>query len=139
MSRSAPRPTDAELAILRVLWERGPSTVRQVHELLPRDRPAAYTTALKLLQIMTEKGLVDRDERERTHVYRARLSEEQTQRQLVRDLLDRAFGGSSSKLVMQALATRRASADELREIRKAIDGAKNEREARRGPDRDERD
>ena len=139
MSRNVPKPTDAELAILRVLWERGPSTVRQVHELVARDRPAAYTTALKLLQIMTEKGLVDRDERERTHIYRARLSEEQTQRQLVRDLLDRAFGGSSSKLVMQALATRRASADELREIRKAIDGAKNEREARRGPDRDERD
>jgi len=139
MSRHVPKPTDAELAILRVLWERGPSTVRQVHELLPRDRPAAYTTALKLLQIMTEKGLVDRDERERTHVYRARLSEEQTQRQLVRDLLDRAFGGSASKLVMQALATRRASAEELREIRNAIDGAKNEREARRGPDRDERD
>jgi len=139
MSRHVPKPTDAELAILRVLWERGPSTVRQVHELLPRDRPAAYTTALKLLQIMTEKGLVDRDERERTHVYRARLSEEQTQRQLVRDLLDRAFGGSASKLVMQALATKRASAEELREIRNAIDGAKNEREARRGPDRDERD
>ena len=139
MSRNVPKPTDAELAILRVLWERGPSTVRQVHELVARDRPAAYTTALKLLQIMTEKGLVDRDERERTHIYRARLSEEQTQRQLVRDLLDRAFGGSASKLVMQALATRRASADELREIRKAIDGAKNEREARRGPDRDERD
>ena len=139
MSRNVPKPTDAELAILRVLWERGPSTVRQVHELLPRDRPAAYTTALKLLQIMTEKGHVDRDERERTHVYRARLSEEQTQRQLVRDLLDRAFGGSASKLVMQALATKRASAEELREIRNAIDGAKNEREARRGPDRDERD
>jgi BlaI family penicillinase repressor len=139
MSRNVPKPTDAELAILRVLWERGPSTVRQVHELVARDRPAAYTTALKLLQIMTEKGLVDRDERERTHIYRARLSEEQTQRQLVRDLLDRAFGGSASKLVMQALATRRASADELREIRKAIDAAKNEREARRGPDRDERD
>ena len=139
MSRHVPKPTDAELAILRVLWERGPSTVRQVHELLPRDRPAAYTTALKLLQIMTEKGLVDRDERERTHVYRARLSEEQTQRQLIRDLLDRAFGGSASRLVMQALATKRASAEELREIRNAIDGAKNEREARRGPDRDERD
>ena len=139
MSRNVPKPTEAEMAILRVLWERGPSTVRQVHELVARDRPAAYTTALKLLQIMTEKGLVDRDERERTHIYRARLSEEQTQRQLVRDLLDRAFGGSASKLVMQALATRRASPDELREIRNAIDAAKNEREARRGPDRDERD
>jgi BlaI family transcriptional regulator, penicillinase repressor len=128
-----PKPTDAELAILRILWERGPSTVRQVHELLARDRQAAYTTALKLLQIMTEKGLVERDERERTHVYRARLSEDQTQRQLVRDLLDRAFGGSASKLVMQALATKRASADELRDIRKAIDLVRSERTP--GPDR----
>ena len=130
----APRPTDAELAILRILWDRGPSTVRQVHEILGRERPAAYTTALKLLQIMIEKGLVERDERDRTHVYRARLSEETTQRQLVRDLVDRAFGGSSMKLVMQALATRRASAEELRDIRKAIDGARNEREVRRDDD-----
>jgi predicted transcriptional regulator len=135
MSRaSTPRPTDGELAILRILWHRGPSTVRQVHDVLAHERQAAYTTALKLLQIMTEKGLVERDERDRTHVYRARLSEETTQRQLVRDLLDRAFGGSSSKLVMQALATKRASAEELRDIRKAIDGARNDRE-----DRNERD
>jgi predicted transcriptional regulator len=130
----APRPTDAELAILRILWDRGPSTVRQVHDILGRDRQAAYTTALKLLQIMTEKGLVERDERDRTHIYRARLSEETTQRQLVRDLVDRAFGGSSSKLVMQALASKRASAEELRDIRKAIDGARNDKEVR-----DERD
>jgi BlaI family transcriptional regulator, penicillinase repressor len=139
MHRNVPRPTDAELTILRILWERGPSTVRQVHEQLARDRQAAYTTALKLLQIMTEKGLVERDERERTHVYRAKLSEDQTQRQLVRDLLDRAFGGSASKLVMQALATRRASPEELREIRKVIDGVKGETEVRRGPDDDDRD
>ena len=130
----APRPTDAELAILRILWDRGPSTVRQVHEILGRERQAAYTTALKLLQIMTEKGLVERDERDRTHIYRARLSEETTQRQLVRDLVDRAFAGSSSKLVLQALASKRASAEELRDIRKAIDGARNEKEVR-----DERD
>ena len=126
----APRPTDAELAILRILWDRGPSTVRQVHDILGLERQAAYTTALKLLQIMTEKGLVERDERDRTHIYRTRLSEETTQRQLVRDLADRAFGGSASKLVMQALATKRASADELRDIRKAIDGARNEKEGR---------
>ena len=126
----APRPTDAELAILRILWDRGPSTVRQVHEILGRERQAAYTTALKLLQIMTEKGLVERDERDRTHIYRARLSEETTQRQLVRDLVDRAFAGSSSKLVLQALASKRASAEELRDIRKAIDGARNEKEVR---------
>ena len=130
MNRPAPRPTDAELAILRILWERGPSTVRQVHDILGQERTAAYTTALKLLQIMTEKGLVERDERDRTHIYRARLSEETTQRQLLRDLVDRAFGGSSTKLVMQALATKRASADELRDIRKAIDGARSEREVR---------
>lgn len=128
----APRPTDAELAILRVLWERGPSTVRQVHEVLVvRVGQTAYTTALKLLQIMTEKGLVRRDDTDRTHVYTHRLSEEQTQRQLVRDLLDRAFGGSSSKLVMQALNARRATTEELGEIRKLI-------EARREAD-DDRD
>ena len=135
MSRaSLPRPTDAELAILRILWDRGPSTVRQVHDVLARDRQAAYTTALKLLQIMTEKGLVDRDERDRTHIYHARLGEEQTQRQLVRDLVDRAFGGSAMKLVMQALASRRASPEELRDIRKAIDNAKTEKEGHDGRD-----
>ena len=133
-----PRPTDAELAILRVLWQRGPSTVRQVHDVLSRERPTAYTTALKLLQIMTEKGLVRRDERDRTHVYHPRLTEQQTQQQLIRDLLDRAFGGSSSKLVMQALATERASAEELREIRKLLDGRKNPAGSEKDED-DERD
>jgi BlaI family transcriptional regulator, penicillinase repressor len=119
-----PRPTDAELAILRVLWQLGPSTVRQVHDVLMRDRPTAYTTALKLLQIMTEKGLVRRDESDRTHVYQSRLTEEQTQRQLIRDLMDRAFGGSSSKLVMQALASKRASTAELTEIRRMLERGK---------------
>lgn len=116
-----PRPTDAELAILRVLWERGPSTVRQVNELLNRDKDTGYTTVLKLLQIMTEKGLVTRDETARTHVYKSACSEDQTQQQLVGDLLDRAFGGSARKLVMQALSASRASADELAEIRRLID------------------
>jgi BlaI family penicillinase repressor len=125
-----PRPTDAELAILRVLWERGASTVRQVHDVLIRERPTAYTTALKLLQIMTDKGLVRRDETERTHIYHARLSEEQTQRQLVRDLLDRAFGGSASKLVMQALAARRTTPEELGEIRKLIETRREVRDER---------
>jgi BlaI family transcriptional regulator, penicillinase repressor len=135
MSRiSTPRPTDAELAILRILWDRGPSTVRQVLERMTAERQPGYTTALKLLQIMTEKGLVDRDERDRTHIYRARLSEETTQRQLVRDLVDRAFGGSAGKLVMQALATRRASVEELKDIRQAIDEARNDREVRRDDD-----
>jgi predicted transcriptional regulator len=132
MSRNAvlPRPTDAELSILRVLWARGPSTVRQVHDVLSRERPTAYTTALKLLQIMTDKGLVRRDETERTHIYHPRLSEEQTQRQLVRDLLDRAFGGSASKLVMQALAARRATPEELVEIRKLIETRREVRDER---------
>jgi predicted transcriptional regulator len=116
-----PRPTDAELAILRILWDRGASTVRQVHEMLSRERPSAYTTALKMLQIMTEKGLVRRDDRDRTHIYQSKLTEEQTQRQLVRDLVDRAFAGSASKLVLQALATKRATPDELVEIRKLIE------------------
>ena len=115
-----PRPTDGELSILRVLWARGPSTVRQVHDVLARDRPAAYTTTLKLLQIMTEKGLVRRDDSDRSHVFQARMTEGQTQRQLVRDLLDRAFGGSSSKLVMQALAARRSTPEELTEIRRLL-------------------
>ena len=134
-----PRPTDGELAILRVLWARGPSTVRQVHEVLSRERPAAYTTALKLLQIMTDKGLVSRDERDRSRVYQARLTEAQTQRQLVRDLLDRAFGGSAAKLVMQALAAKRASPEELLEIRRLIDNRGESNAAARGEVRDERD
>lgn len=135
-----PRPTDAELAILRVLWQLGPSTVRQVHDVLMRERPTAYTTALKLLQIMTEKGLVRRDETDRTHVYHPRLTEEQTQRQLIRDLVDRAFGGSSSKLVLQALATKRASADELAEIRRMLERGKDTgRETVKESDREVRD
>lgn len=113
------KPTDAELGILRVLWTRGPSTVRQVAEVLGRE--AAYTTVLKLLQIMTEKQLVVRDEAERTHVYQAAYTEDQTQRQLVSDLLDRAFGGSAAKLVLQALAGNKTSPDELAEIRKLLD------------------
>ena len=116
-----PRPTDTELAILRVLWERGASTVRQVHETMSAVRPTAYTTALKMLQIMTEKGLVRRDDTDRTHVYQARLTEEQTQRQLVRDLLDRAFGGSAQKLVLQALSAKRASPEEIAQIRSLLD------------------
>ncbi len=113
------KPTDAELAILRVLWSRGPSTVRQVAEALGRD--TGYTTALKLLQIMTEKRLVVRDESARTHVYAPAFTEGETQHQLVSDLVERAFGGSAAKLVLQALATRKASPEELAEIRKLID------------------
>jgi predicted transcriptional regulator len=113
------KPTDGELAILRVLWERGPSTVRQVAEALGKE--TGYTTALKLLQIMTEKRLVVRDETERTHVYAAAYTEDQTQRQLVTDLVERAFGGSAAKLVLQALAATKASPEEMAEIRKLLD------------------
>jgi predicted transcriptional regulator len=113
------KPTDAELSILRVLWTEGPSTVRQVTEAL--GRATGYTTALKLLQIMTEKGLVRRDERVRTHVYEAAYTEDQTQRRLVSDLLDRAFGGSAAKLVLQALAANKTSPEELAEIKRFLD------------------
>jgi len=115
------RPTDAELGILRVLWQRGPSTVREVQAILNRGRATGYTTVLKLLQIMTEKGLVVRDERARAHLYEARQPEEETQRRLVGDLLDRAFGGSAEKLVLQALSGRAASPEELSRIRKLLD------------------
>ncbi len=118
-----PRPTDAELAILRVLWDRGPSTVRQVFEVLSAERDLGYTTVLKMLQIMDEKGLVRRDDSERTHVFSARQTQAETQRHLVGDLLDKAFGGSATSLVMQALATRRTSREELEEIRRLIDQA----------------
>ena len=116
-----PRPTEAELEILRVLWDRGPSTVREVHTEITRERTAAYTTVLKLLQIMTDKGLVTRDEADRSHVYRPRVAEEVTQRQLVTDLLERAFKGSAASLVMQALDASPATADELTQIRRLID------------------
>ena len=119
--QNTPRPTDAELEILSVLWERGPSTVRDVHERLSETKDTGYTTVLKLMQIMSEKGLVRRDERERAHRYEARLPQEQTQRQLVGDLLDKAFQGSAMKLVMHALATKKASAAELSEIRRVLD------------------
>jgi predicted transcriptional regulator len=113
------KPTDAELGILRVLWTRGPSTVRQIAEVLGRE--TGYTTVLKLLQIMTEKRLVVRDESARTHIYEPAYTEDQTQRQLVTDLLDRAFDGSAAKLVLQALASTKTSPEELAEIKKLLD------------------
>ena len=119
--RKRPRPTNRELSILGILWEKGPCTVRQVCEVLDQDRPTGYTTALKLMQLMAEKGLVRRDESQRTHVYRAQFAQELTQRQLVRDLLDRAFAGSAEKLVMQALSTKKVSPADLAKIRKMLD------------------
>jgi BlaI family penicillinase repressor len=121
MPTELPRPTEAELEILRVLWTRGPSTVRDVHTDLQHARTSAYTTVLKLLQIMTDKGLVTRDETARSHVYRPRVAEQVTQRQLVSDLLARAFNGSAASLVLQALDASPATPDELAEIRRLID------------------
>ena len=115
------KPTDAVLAILAALWSRGPSTVRQIAEHMGRE--AGYTTILKLLQIMTEKGLVVRDEAARTHIYAAAYTQDQTQRQLVTDLLERAFDGSAAKLVLQALAGRKTSPEELAEIKKLLRAA----------------
>ena len=116
-----PRPTPAELEILCVLWQHGPRTVREVQEQLEQERPTGYTTVLKLLQIMTDKGLVRRDESARAHVYAAKAPEETTQKQLVRDLVDRAFGGSASQLVLHALSTRKSSKEELSQIRELLD------------------
>ncbi|MCP3168268.1 BlaI/MecI/CopY family transcriptional regulator [Myxococcus qinghaiensis] len=116
-------PTEVELAILGVLWKRGPSTVRDVHEALGREdgKSAGYTTTLKQLQVMSAKGLVSRDESARSHVYAASVAEARTKRQLVKDLLDRVFGGSSGALAVQALSLKPASKEELEDLRRLLD------------------
>jgi BlaI family penicillinase repressor len=116
-----PKPTAAELEILQVLWQAGPQSVRDIQHVLNDAKPTGYTTVLKLLQIMTEKGLVDRDESRRPQIYRARYAREHTQRQLLHDLMQRAFGGSVKALVLQALAGRKSSPQELEEIEKLLD------------------
>lgn len=116
-----PKPTDAELAILRVLWQRGPCTVREVWEQLSPKQRTGYTTVLKIMQIMFEKGLLTRDETDRSHIYHPARSEAQTQRQVVGHLLERLFSGSAPKLVMQALAAKKATPAELTEIRRLLD------------------
>ena len=116
-----PKPTQAELAILNVLWEKGPSPVRAVFEVLSKTQAVGYTTVLKLMQIMAQKGLVRRDESQKTHIYTAALAAEGTQRQLVRDLLDRAFGGSAERLVLHALEEKKVTPDELARIRRMLD------------------
>jgi BlaI family transcriptional regulator, penicillinase repressor len=121
MTRSPQKPTASELEILRVLWGRGPSTVREVHEALSEKKSLGYTTVLKLLQIMTTKGTVRRNETQRAHVYAACLPAEQTKRQLAGDMLQRVFEGSASQLMMHALAGNRASRDEIEEIRRMLD------------------
>ena len=116
-----PRPTDAELAILQVLWELGPSTVRKVQDRLETERGTGYTTTLKLMQIMFEKGLVNRDDTNRSHVYSAAVTRQKTQRQMVGQLLDQVFEGSAQQLILQALSAKKSPRSELAEIRKLLD------------------
>ncbi len=123
--RSELKPTEAELAILQVLWDRGPSTVRQVQDLLEADRGTGYTTTLKLMQIMFDKGLLHRDESNRSHIYSPAISRQKTQRRLVGDLVKQVFGGSARQLVLQALAIKKSTPEELREIRRLIDELEN--------------
>ena len=120
------RPPAAELDILNVLWEQGPSTVREVQEALPPDRSRGYTTVLKLLQIMHEKGLAARRKTGKAHVYRARVTQRQTQRRITTELLDSLFGGSAGRLAVHALSDRKASPEELEEIRKLLDELEDE-------------
>jgi predicted transcriptional regulator len=120
-SSEPPRPTDAELDILTVLWSRGASTVRDVHEELIKRKPTQYTTVLKLMQIMAEKGLVRRNEDRRAHIYEASRPREWTQRQLAGDLLQRAFAGSARGLMLGALSAKKASKAELQELRRLLD------------------
>ena len=118
---AAPVPSNAELEILHVLWKHGPSTVREVHDALRRERDLGYTTVLKTMQVMASKKLVTRDESERSHVYKATVEEKSVKRRLVTDLLDKAFEGSAAGLVMHALSGKRASKKEIAEIRKLLD------------------
>ncbi|SRR5579872_1126830 len=121
MSNKLPKPTDAELEILTALWSIGPATVRDVYNVIVRRRPAQYSTVLKFMQIMTEKGLVRRDETQRAHIYTAAKPREWTRQQLAGDLLERAFGGSAKALLIGALSARKATKKELGEIRKLLD------------------
>jgi BlaI family penicillinase repressor len=121
MVKKALHPTKAELAILRVLWTEGPLSVRDVQEILDRSKPTGYTTVLKLMQIMADKGLVDRDDTVRPQIYRARYSEDRTQKQLLTDLIQRVYGGSVKALVLHAIGTQKPSADDLEKITKLLD------------------
>jgi predicted transcriptional regulator len=127
MANEPSRPTDAELEILTVLWSIGPATVRDVYNVISRRRTAQYSTILKFMQIMAEKGLVRRDERERAHVYEAARPREWTQQQLARDLLDRAFAGSAQALLVGALSARKATKQELAELCKLLDKYRKEK------------
>ena len=118
---STPKPTESELEILQILWEKGNCTVRDVHEVLERNKNAGYTTTLKLMQIMLEKGLVERDASAKTHIYKAVASQQKTQQHLVNKMIDNVFNGSAARLVMQALGNHQASKDELDAIKKYLD------------------
>jgi BlaI family transcriptional regulator, penicillinase repressor len=120
-AESVPRPTEAELELLRILWEKEPATVREIYDTLNQERPSGYTTVLKLLQIMTSKGLVVRDEANRAHVYRAAISQDAMQSKLLKDLSMRLFSGSAAQLALHALAMEPASQNELDEIRQLIE------------------
>jgi BlaI family transcriptional regulator, penicillinase repressor len=121
MVKKAVHPTKAELAILRVLWTEGPLSVRDVQEILDRSKTTGYTTVLKTMQIMAEKGLVDRDDTVRPQIYRARFSEDRTQKQILTDLIQRVYGGSVKALVLHAIGTQKPSADDLEKIKKLLD------------------
>jgi len=132
MKRQPPKPTQSELEILHVLWNRGPSTVREVHEALSETKDTGYTGVLKLLQIMTVKGSVRRDESQRAHVYQAFRPAEQTKRQLASDMLQKVFEGSASQLMMHALAGHKASREEIEEIRRILDAYKGDKDGKSG-------
>jgi BlaI family penicillinase repressor len=116
-----PHPTDAELEVLRILWNNGPSTVKQVHEIVQKNRPTVYTTTLKVMQVMHEKGLLVRNDSKYRHIYKPAFPQEKTQRQLVTDFLEKAFSGSAEKLVMHLLSAKKISATERAKIRKMFD------------------
>ena len=118
---NTPKPTDSEMEILQILWEKGDCTVRDVHEILEKSKEAGYTTTLKLMQIMHEKGLVSRDTSSKTHIYRALVNQQKTQQQLVSKMIDNVFNGSAARLVMQALGNHSASKDEIDSIKKYLD------------------
>jgi predicted transcriptional regulator len=126
-SEGLPIPTDAELSVLRILWAKGPSTVRQLHEALSQERDLGYTTVLKAVQVMLEKGLVDRDDSERSHVYRAAVAEGKTKGQLVSDLMAKAFAGSASELLVHALKAGKTKPVELDAIQRLLDQVRKQR------------
>ncbi len=124
---SQPKPTESELEILNILWERGACTVREIHEVLEKTKEAGYTTTLKLMQIMNEKNLVNRDASSKTHIYQANISQEDTQGQMVKKMIDTVFNGSAMDLVMQALGNHKASKDELELIKQYLEQAEKKK------------